>query len=450
MRDIIPGEELPERAVLGSIVMRSDPQFVLGLTTRGLRPEHFYWQHHGRLFTAAVSLAERQLPSDPITLHAEVERLQLGDWPSSDIDALAGYVPAAGHYGEYADRIIDLARWRRKVEGAHRAVEAAVQRDGAAFEAALQTLDMSHMAGRVDSYGPAQLADILLDYFMASDEVAARFPVPCPFPKLNDAMGGGLRPGESCVLGGHTNHGKSIVADQWADCAAEAGKSVHLYLTEMTALDRAMRMIARRTGVPYMDMRRRGKSLSDRHRKMILDELGSIPYGLSIVADWQIDDVVRHALRGRFDFPVIDLIHGFHYRDERELDRFSKALQRLARVSTLTPGFNGSAVLALGHLKDEGLRDGVPSRPTLASLKGASSIRQDVDIVMFVHREYDADTLKMTGEAEVYVDKGRGSEMDSEGVRLNPRRFRFEVPSRDYDEGGIVSGASVGSGAAAF
>jgi replicative DNA helicase len=239
---------------------------------------------------------------------------------------------------------------------------------------------------RRDSLSPEQWGEIILTYLEAPAESGF---IPLPFPTLTTAMGGGILPGELMLISGYTNHGKSVIADQLLDMAAQHGMRGHLYMTEMTAAQRGLRLISRKTGVPFGRLRSRS-GITNQQWKEIFTELERMPYGVSVVSDWDIEDVVRDALRARFDLVVIDLIHGFSYDDERGLDRLSKAAQRLARVSTTREGHPGTAVVIVAHLSGGAMAGSkTPQRPKpgLHSLKGSTSLQQDPDFVLFVWQQ---------------------------------------------------------------
>jgi replicative DNA helicase len=243
---------------------------------------------------------------------------------------------------------------------------------------------------------------------------------PTPFTALTEGLDGGLRAGEVCIVAGYTSHGKSIVVDQFADTAAAAGKRVHLYMTEMTAVQRGLRLLARRTGIPMRALKRRDLTMDQ--SKRILTELQLLPYGCSIVADWPVDRVVDHVREHKWDMAVIDLIHGFHYTDERDLSKTSSALVRAAK------GWHpGTIVLAAAHLNDGQVRDQrSPKRPRpgLHSIKGTSSIKQDADVVMFVWRQDDEDGIP-TEEAELWIAKNRDGGFAHTELRLDAGRMEF-------------------------
>lgn len=212
----------------------------------------------------------------------------------------------------------------------------------------------------------------------------------------------------------------SIIVDQFADAAALAGKRVHLYMTEMTAVQRGMRLLARRAGVSMTDLKRR--TLNTDQYKRVLAELALLPYGCSIVADWPVDKVVEHVREHEWDMAVVDLIHGFHYTDERDLSKTSSALVRAAK------GWHpGTIVLAAAHLNDGQVRDQrspVRPRPGLHSIKGTSSIKQDADVVMFIWRQDDEDGIP-TQEGELWIAKNRDGGFAHTEVLLDPARMEF-------------------------
>jgi len=267
-----------------------------------------------------------------------------------------------------------------------------------------------------DTFMQQRWADTIIKALEAKDSPAT----PTPFRDINEGLDGGLRPGEVCIVAGYTSHGKSIILDQFADAAAAAGKRVHIYMTEMTAVQRGIRLLARRTGVPMRDLKRR--TYTTEQAKRILVALEHLPYGCSIVADWPVDRVVEHVREHKWDLAVVDLIHGFHYTDERDLSKTSSALVRAAK------GWHpGTIVLAAAHLNDGQVRDQrSPKRPRpgLHSIKGTSSIKQDADVVMFVWRQDDEDGTP-TQEAELWIAKNRDGGFAHTDLTLNPERMEF-------------------------
>ena len=127
-------DENAERAVLGALLMYGEPRQILRLVGRGLEPESFYWERNAAVFAAAVALAKQNVGADPITVFAEMERLGTSNGRTRQgLDALAGWVPAAGNVTHYADRVIEQARWRERLRVAQLMLEAIEKHDDTAW-----------------------------------------------------------------------------------------------------------------------------------------------------------------------------------------------------------------------------------------------------------------------------------------------------------------------------
>jgi replicative DNA helicase len=412
-----------EQAVLAAVLLggTSVADHVL---TAGLRPHHFWTSRYGDVFTAIMGLSERQRDIDPVIVRAELERM-MGDRSAAKVEIeLLSYPTFSTHAVTYAERVIELHTLRSTQHVLYEASDAVRRLDKEGMARAVEKLIRAPQERRRDSLSAVDWAEIISDYLSAEPESGF---VPLPFPSLTAAMGGGILPGELMLISGYTNHGKSIIADQLLDQAAKHGRTCHLYMTEMTAAQRGLRYVSRHTGIPFG--RLRARKIDQDQWEPILRELNRLPYGCSVVSDWDIEDVVRDALRARYDLVVIDLIHGFRYDDERGLDRLSKAAQRLARVSTTRGGYDGTAVVIVAHLSGAqmaGQKSAKRPSPGLHSLKGSTSLSQDPDFVLFVWQQDDEDGLP-TGEGKVYIPKARSGENQAVPVRLNPRHLRFEV-----------------------
>jgi len=213
----------------------------------------------------------------------------------------------------------------------------------------------------------------LIDH-LDGDEQEAAWPI--PFTELNEAADGGIRPGEVWVIAGYTSHGKSIYADMLADSVSAAGARVHLYLTEMTIVQRGLRLLARRTGLPFRNLRRRW--LTPEQIERAKQEITLMNYGATVVSEWTPQHVATDARATGTQVAIIDLLHGFHYSDERELSAY---IDTFASAASSDAGGTkaGTAVILICHLNDAQMRDArSPSRPKpgMHSLKISSVIRR--------------------------------------------------------------------------
>jgi hypothetical protein len=261
----------------------------------------------------------------------------------------------------------------------------------------------------------------LLDYLEGRDQQPAW---PIPFTALLEAADGGIRPGEVWILAGYTSHGKSIYVDMLADTCADAGARVHLYMTEMTIVQRGLRLLARRTGIPFRDLRRR--ELDGEQMAVARREIALLNYGATVVTDWTPAQVAADIRATRTNVAIIDLLHGFHYSDERQLSAFVNEFAASATTDAGGTGY-GSAVVLVCHLNDAQMRDSrSPARPKpgLHSLKGATSIKQRADTVMFAWLQDDDDGVP-TDDGAVWIAKARNGGLAAQPITLDRGALMF-------------------------
>jgi replicative DNA helicase len=414
-----------EGQVLASVIL--SPGLIEPLTgSMGVRPRHFYDLRHGLIFEAMVSLADRGDHIDHIGLRHEIGRL--ADPHNIRSQAIARIervlvnvvsIPAAANIRHRADKLIELATWRQRLLRSQEQGQAAINMDLEAWAAAERTYDAPTAAAA--NFTAEAWGEQLVDWLGSSEPDDA---IALPFLEFSEALDGGLRAGDFMVIAGYTSHGKTIFADMILDKAAADGHRCHLYMTEMTARQRGLRMLARHTGIPVRHLRRR--SFNQDQWKTILAQAAKVPYGCTVVADQSIHDVCRDIRRAGWDLAVIDLLHGFPYSDERDLSEISGSLKRCANGSTLDGG--GTAIVATAHLNEIQVRDRQsPARPKpgLQSIKGASSIKQDADIVAFVWLQ-DDDRGVPTTEGAIWLAKARSGDPNAAvNVELHLARIEF-------------------------
>jgi hypothetical protein len=246
---------------------------------------------------------------------------------------------------------------------------------------------------------------------------------PIPFADLLEATDGGIRPGEVWVVAGWTSNGKSVFADMIGDTAAAAGARVHFYLTEMTVVQRGLRAIARRGGLPLGALRK--LQLTERQRAAAHAEVDRLPYAASVVTDWTPAQVAADIRATRTNVAIVDLLHGFDYQDERELSGIVDAFAKAATSDA--GGLAGSAIVLVCQLNDTQMRDARSPRrpkPGLHSLKGSTWIKQRADVVLFVWLEDDADGNPGT-DGEIWIAKNRNAGRAGVRTTLDPVTLVF-------------------------
>lgn len=406
-----------EGAVLGAVLLSEKALPILAADLR-LRPDHFGNGRHGAVYAVMLALAERGEPVDETTVRAEIERsgvIRQMPGLTDSVALLAGAVPNAANVRSYAVRVIELARWRRITTAAQRLTQAATTEDEELVgEAERLLMPESHE-------DVASLSSEVYDYLAAE----ATSGIPWPFPRLTALANGGMQPGETTLIGGWTNVGKTALLDTMLQHAANRGIAARLYINEGSRVQRALRVIARETGVAYSALRAR--RLDDEQRSKVIKQLGKgLPFEIIQAADWSAADVARDMRWHPRPLVAIDILHEFTHQDEREL---AAVWQTLKAASTTT----GAHLIATVHLNEARATSDKPPMPTLRDIRGSGMLKNGSDNVVFVHRDHS----RVDGRAEmdktgaVWFAKSRHGQHGGLSVVFDATRMRYVEQSKE-------------------
>ena len=220
---------------------------------------------------------------------------------------------------------------------------------------------------------------------------------------LDDTLRGGLRDGQSIVIGGRPGAGKSVLMVQIGANVAEQGSGVLIVSLEMMK-----------------------EELIDRLSRTIdFDRLHQLPlYFIDSTSDLgTIQSLVRVACRRyKIGLIVIDYLQlmevpgNKHDSRERQIATISRRLKRMA-LDLQKPVIVGS------QLNRESTKKG---KPTLADLRESGSIEQDADIVLLLSASDDGP------ETLLQVAKQRGGGTGEITLKLDGPKFFFTAEETSY------------------
>ena len=221
--------------------------------------------------------------------------------------------------------------------------------------------------------------------------------------QLDEMLRGGLRDGQSIVIGGRPGAGKSVLMTQIGVGVAQFGAGVLIVSLEMMK-----------------------EELIDRlSRSIPIETLQTMPlYFIDSTSDLgTIQSLVRVACRRyKIGVIVIDYLQlmeakgGRNESREREIATISRRLKRMA-LDLQKPVIVGS------QLNRESTKKG---KPTLADLRESGSIEQDADIVLLLSASDDGP------ETLLQVAKQRGGRTGEITLKLDGPKFRFDVEETSY------------------
>lgn len=400
------GDAFEEGAVAAALLSQN---LLDGMARDGLKPEHFYRQDLGEVWASGLRLRDKDRPVDVNTIRADLATRGIN--MNGSLDALAGAAPAAGNAHYYGERVREEALWRGRHRTALLMQEAALDRDEGKFASAEAAVVQEDAAEEV-VWNADRMREALYDSLGGTGEPL----IGTPWVDLNAALGGGLRLGEMTVIAGHTGYGKSVVADQMAECATGVASVV---INEMTPVERYKRFVSRQANVPFNRLRAEDLSV-DASEKVVSFQLQGIEIVNAAERGWTAVDIVRYLRHRRPTIAVVDHFHLLPSQggDEKDYSEMARVLAQGAKqanchllvVCQLNRGrYSASKTLA---------------RPTLADIRSTGMLAANADNVLFVHRENDEEGPGTEGE--VYLAKCRSGEVGGKAkLHFNGNRMTF-------------------------
>lgn len=407
-----------ERAVLGILL---NDQTVTEQAVDGLEPADFYNPRHAELYKLILETYAAGTPTGPVAIagiladRGQLQRLA----PGTFLTDCVAEAPPSAQLGYYMRRVGDMAErrdWEAKgvqlVQAAnavgHNVTDLAALAESLVAKAQprRRVLEMTELGSLVNP---------------GLDDIEERSKRPAGittgFADL-DRLLGGLRRKQLVTIAGATGMGKTItLVDIARHISIKLRLKVAFFSLEMSKEEMFERVLSAESTVPH-HLIRDGK-LDENDWCRVFAKIGPMsnaPLFLSDRAPMRVRDIeqcCRQMLRGPgLDVVVVDHMHLVSPSDSRLIDQtaivadVSRGLKQLG-MSLDVP------VLAAAQL-NRNPSSRPDKTPQLTDLKGSSSIEQDSNVVILVHRPdyYDPDSPRR-GEADLVVAKNRNG---SQGV----------------------------------
>jgi replicative DNA helicase len=418
-----------ERSLLAALLVDNRGFDQLG----SLQPDHLSNPLHAAVLAAAVDLRAENRAVSLVTLRSRFASVPFADH-CSVLDHLKRFEFAgtAADVGDMAAALRELAQ-RREIRGLGERIAGSVH-DRAVGPATLLTdaarsvddlLAGCRPAGKTLWTMPDAVADLLAPAGEGDECIATGL------TDLDRYLGGGLRCGNSVILGGRPSMGKSTVAVALARRVAKGGHGVLLFSMEMRQRDCMLRMATDacwRRDMPVAYANVAAGKLNEQERRTYelgAKSLADLPIMIEERTGLTMSEIASQTRRvaelfarlGKgLDLVIVDHLDHMtpsnRYRGNKvqEVGEYSVGMQRLAKSEQV-------AVLTLHQLNrnPEG-RDN--KRPELSDLRDSGRLEQDADIVLFAYR------------AAYYLERMKFDDPDDERERigkLDAKRYELEL-----------------------
>ena len=398
-----------EHAGLGSILIDSR---CLGTVARILRPQDFGMELNQELYQAILRLDRAGKSVDPVTVLDEALRSGVED-PRSYLLGLMDITPTAANVEEYA-RIVREGALRRGAAGVSEYIAGELSAHSPTQDILMEA------ARRIEALQKEGVEEELLDPDSAilafydhrervyQGENAAY--VRTGYQDLDEQLGGGMLNGGMYVLAARPGMGKTTLAVNIADRAAQNGKKVLFVSLEMDPEQIEAKRIARETGIA--GSRLLMKALTEAEETLVAgtaDTLRALPVYFNRRETVTVAQVERMARRVKgLGLIVIDYIGKVHPEPQgRKSGRTEYMTEVSGDIKSLARRFH-VPILALCQL-NRALADRKDPTPILSDLRDTGAIEQDADGVIFLHQTgcYKTSSGGEASDLRVIVAKNR-------------------------------------------
>jgi replicative DNA helicase len=414
VRDRVPPHNLEaEESVLGAVMLSAE---AANVALEKLKAEDFYKPAHQIIFEAIVKLFDQNQPIDVVSVSNALRR-------GSQLDRIGGLgylsglldtVPDSSNVGHYAE-IVEETSARRRLLRAGSVVSSIAMRMDRSIDEVLDAAEQEVFRVSEEKVGDGLLAvgPMLKSTLERIEELGARGEdvtgLSTGFRDLDGKLAG-LHGANLVVIAARPSMGKTALALNMAQNAAENDHPVALFTLEMSREEVVLRLLSAMAGVDSHRLRtgQLGQELWQRVAREAA-RLYQMPFYVDDSPDLTVTAIrakCRRLARKRgLSLVVVDYLQlmqssGRSENRQQEIADISLSLKNLARELRVP-------VIAVSQL-NRALEQRENKRPRLGDLRESGAIEQDADVVMFIYRdEYYNPGGDQPGIAEVNIAKHR-------------------------------------------
>jgi len=430
----VPPHDLEaEKSVLGAALIDSS---AIHLVAEFLRSEHFYLPEHQMVYSAMISLFEKQKPIDLVTIQDELK--QEGNLKKingkSFLSDLINTVPTSAYIEHYGRIVKDHYTKRKLIEISSRIVEKSFDDKGDIK----RILDQAE----VDIFALSQ-AHVHRDFIELKDVLAESFErledfmkkgthfrgVQTGFLDLDNKLSG-LQDSNLIILAARPGIGKTTLALNMAlNVATKSKLPVGFFSLEMSKEELVDRLLVGQADIDAWRLKT-GRLSEDDYKKLTeaMGVLSEAPIYIDDTPGLSILEMRTKARKLKVEkdlkLLIVDYLQladsGRRFESRvNEVSFISQGLKNLARELHIP-------VIAISQLSRAVEQRGT-RKPQLADLRESGSIEQDADVVMFLYHESDSeDLLDQTKRLiKLYVAKHRNGSLGELDLMFRGDRVKF-------------------------
>lgn len=437
-----------EVAVLGCAMLSEDAS--LGIIN-ALDVKDFYSDVNQKIFTAMLSLYDRNLQIDYVSLADELTKTNQIEAVGglSAIVELTNRVPSSARWAQYADIVKKCSVNRSLIHSCERVVAKAYNGDEDSLgeaEKSIFELAEKGQTSSLDHISP--YLDEVLDKFREINKTGGEVQgITSGFYAI-DEISRGWQNSDLILIAARPAVGKTALSMNFVVNAALKKKKCAVFSLEMSKAQLVQRIICSVAGV---DM---GSALSGKLKPEDWTKLFNAMKTLK-ECDIYIDDSTlntpseilskcRKLKREKgLDLVMIDYLQ-LMYSDKKSDNRQNEVADISRRMKVLAKELN-IPVLLLSQLS-RAVESRTGKKPVLSDLRESGAIEQDADIVMFIHKPEEMQGVEHKDQAidyvaEIIFAKHRSGKIGSVFIGWKGSRVSFVNLPKDQDAQSLMESA---------
>lgn len=432
-----PHNDAAEASVLGAILIDKE---AVNTASGILRPEHFYNEVNGLIFTAMLKIYEERRPIDILTIKNELKRQNSeGLVKGSYLTELVNTVPTAANVEDYAQIVKENAVKRQLIHAASEVAELGFQEDKDSkelldkAESSIFAISQAHIKRNF-----IPIKETLAESFDRLDELHRQGEglrgIPTGFNDL-DKMLSGMQKANLLILAARPGQGKTALVVNIAQYVSLVQKkAVGIFSLEMSKEELVDRLMVSQADVDAW-RHKTGRLTEDDWNRLseAMGQLAEAPLFIDDTPALSIAEMRSKARRLQLDqnlgliiVDYLQLVDPGQKMENRviEVSYVSKSLKNLARELNIP-------VLAASQLSRAVEHRG-ERRPQLADLRESGAIEQDADVVMFIYRP-DNEITSTSIPTKLLIAKHRNGATGEIDLLFRGDRIRFYSVERSHE-----------------
>lgn len=445
---IMPHNTDAESAVLGSALLSEDAS--LGIVS-ALNVADFYSEINQKIFTAMLSLYDRNLQIDYVSVTDELNKTNQLDavGGATYIISLTNVVPSAARWKQYADIVKRCSVNRSLIMSCDRVLQKAYNGDDDSLGEAEKNIFELSEKGQISSLDHiSPYLDIVMEKFREINKSGGEVQgITSGFYAI-DEVTRGWQKSDLILIAARPAVGKTALSMNFIVNAALKKKKCAVFSLEMSKAQLVQRIICSVAGV---DM---GSALSG---KLQPNDFTKLFNAMKTLKDCEIyiddstlntpSDILskcRKLKRERgLDLIMIDYLQ-LMYSDKKTDNRQQEVSDISRRMKVLAKELD-VPVLLLSQLS-RAVENRTSKKPVLSDLRESGAIEQDADIVMFIHKPEEMQGVEHKDQAidfvaEIIFAKHRSGKIGSVFIGWKGSRVSFVNLPKDQEAQSLVESA---------